>query len=142
MNYNVDINLRADRERISSSNNKQIFLTLCGLLCIFVCDAYTHTPFNRLYPKFNTDSWNTYAPQFVQPTLSYQNHQIACLLADNSATYDSTFTNEYLGNSYAAFVSVGGDQGNYIVTANILKNNVVACSMLIYFQVSLGVSRC
>jgi hypothetical protein len=98
---------------------------------------------HRMYFPPHPDSWNTYTITLVQPQLSYQNHQVACLLSDSSVIYDSTFTNELVTGNYQSAVAVGGEEGNYAISANIFATSssvsIQACSLLVYFTVSLNV---
>jgi hypothetical protein len=70
---------------------------------------------------------------------------VACLLSDGSTIYDSTFTGELTSNSYQSVVGVGGDQGNYAISANVFTTSsaasVQACSLLLYFTVTLNVTN-
>ena len=75
----------------------------------------------------------------VQPKLGYENHQISCLMTDGSSIYASSFTDELTAGTYKAFLGVGGDGNNYAISANIIGSNVAACSILVYFKVTLAV---
>jgi hypothetical protein len=96
-----------------------------------------------MYTPIHADSWNTYAVTLIQPSLTYQNHQIACLLSDSTTIYDSTFTNEITNNNYQSVVGVGGEQGSYAISANVFPTStsadIQACSLLVYLTVTLAV---
>ena len=124
---------------ISCEVGQQILSSIRSLLRLRLHCPYFDSLLNRMYSSSHQDSWNNYAPIFIQPTLSYQNHQISCLLDNKTLIYDSSFSSELTANSYSSFVGVGGDEGSYIITANIITNEISACSILIYFNVKLNV---
>lgn len=61
-------------------------------------------------------------------------------MTDGSTIYASSFTDELTTGTYKAFLGVGGDGNNYAISANIFGSNVAACSILVYFKVTLAVN--
>ena len=87
----------------------------------------------------NSDSWNQYSYNLVQPVLAYQNYQATCLLSGGTVIYDSSFASEPIANSYQTFVSAGADGNSLAISAVFQSNNITACTLQLYFQVSLSV---
>ena len=92
-----------------------------------------------MYFNIHSDSWDTYRLASYQPVLTFQNYQATCLLNTGSVTYDSSFSNELSPKSYQSFVSAGGEGNNLIVTGNFLSTDVYACTMQLYFEVTINV---
>lgn len=88
----------------------------------------------------HVDSWSQYESVLLPISITYENSQSTCLLADGSTIYDSTFATEISGSrSYQSFVSVGTDQSKLTVSATITATNVVACSFLVYLRAKINV---
>jgi len=131
---------RAHREALLRPVAVPQLVPLSGLLPLLLRCPHPHPPLHRLYPASHLDSWNQYQYSLVQPVLSFQNYQASCLLQNGSVTYDSTFANELTPNTYQTFVSAGADGTDLAINAVVQSGNASACSLLLYFQVSLLVT--
>ena len=129
---------RVSKTYYANANSRSFLLSLACCVFAIVVPALILLAIGCT-PCPISDSWNQYEIVQVQPQLTYQNHQVTCLKSDGTTTYDSSFTNEPGSKAYQGFVGMGGEGSSYAVSGTIGSTGAVGCSMLLYFNVEIGV---